>query len=1612
MAESSKSLSSSLSLPLNFFLAPRRPLHISIDRCNRSFRSAPETATTMEAGDDPAFIAEGSITSIRLVVASNEEIVKAQPMKEEFPLTHPSQLAGNPALGLPLQLGSCDSCGAADLAKCEGHFGFIKLPVSVYHPSHIDELTKILNMICFSCLHFKNCKKKKNAGKETNFSACAHCQDLPPLHVAKVKKTNGSISLELRVPAREELEEGFWSFLDEFGFQTKGSAHRRRLFSEEVQKIMTKIPQETRRQLAVRGYIPQDGFVLSNLSVPPNCLRASNVLDEALLCSPDASTSLLKKVLRKVHEINSSRVGPPTFQEHEVEADDLQAAIADYINLTGSAKGPQDVTFGSQPAAKQWQQKMKSLVISKSSSFSCRGVITGDPYIPLNIVGLPDEIARRMSVQEHVTDHNIAQLQGMMDRGFCLTYEDADSVRYSLDVVAKANKKRIILKVRETVDRRIVDGDIVFLNRPPSTDKHSVQALYVRVHAGHTIKINPLICGPLGADFDGDCVHIFFPRLVSARAEATELLTVEKQLVSSHNGNLNFQLKNDCLLAMKKMSGRWYSRRETNNIINAMFAGGMVPKKRLSGGRKWSFSKILEILLPEEDKMSVRDLVAGTVTLSSVLSTKNPEEAIKFLNLLQPLLMESISIDGFSISLRDFYVQNPIPKTVQSISLDVKKFRELIVDFITNSSDLSLLVDPKSDSAMNKVVDQIGFLGHQLQRDGRLYSSTLVEDCLSKSLSKCGSSTNGSLEKHGFVRSSFYNGLDPYEELLHSISVREKIIRASTGLAEPGSLFKNMMAMLRDVVACYDGTIRNLCGNSIVTFGMENSSSSVAPGDPVGILAATAVANAAYKAVLDPSQNNMTSWDSMKEVLLTRASSRTHENELKILLYLSKCYCGENFCMERASLAAQACLKRIKVEDCATEFSIQYQQQITKAANCLVGHIHFDKEQLDKMHISMEDILHKCQKVIYKQGKKKGQVNHVLKRIALISRDFLCDADVEKPSCLQFFVTECDTTQNSKSSEQIIHLMVNTISPILLNTIIKGDSRVQETNIIWVEPQDACWIQNPDTEQKGELALEITMDITSTRESGDAWGTAMDACIPVMHLIDTTRSVPYGIQQVKQVCGISYAFGRVTQHLSKAVGIVTKSVLQEHLTTVASSMTCTGNLHGFNSYGYNATFKSLKIQAPFMKATLSRSMQCFEEGAEKEYSDQLDNVVSTCSWGNRAAIGTGSAFEIHWNDQNPSEDNENFGGYGLYDFLEAVESTGANEDNRIVPLNSCLYDIDNLQEDTTEEDEVLLLGGNSPISWTDKPKVGLLLHDLQGKRTEQQHETRQISSNWSPAANWQYNKHTAAGFAGKVYERRQPKINWSSDATQQDGNPSWNQANVAGPQSFNIAGPSSSGGWNRRAGNLGRGGGRGGVWKSEGSHLGGSNSRWKAQRTNTMGAQNFPTSGPSNSRGWNMRTSNLGPGRGRGAAWKSSGPTRGGGNIRPQKAQRNNNIGQRGISNYTPAEQRIHAHVDPIQKEVKRIIRESSNRMKLSENDEKFIVENVLNYHPEKEKKIAGYDNYIMVDNHKKYHGSRCLYVVSSFGSQDFSYKKCLENMIRIHYPRDAANSFCRKYFR
>jgi DNA-directed RNA polymerase-5 subunit 1 len=582
-------------------------------------------------------------------------------------------------------------------------------------------------------------------------------------------------------------------------------------------------------------------------------------------------------------------------------------------------KGPQDntkrFTVGSADSAalstKQWLEKMRTLFISKGSGFSSRSVLTGDPYIGLGVVGLPSEVAKRMTFEEQVTDLNINKLQEVVDKGLCLTYRDGQST-YAITVGSKGHTT---LKVGQTISRRIVDGDVVFLNRPPSTHKHSLQAFYAYVHDDHTVKINPLMCGPFSADFDGDCVHIYYPQSLAAKAEALELFSVERQLISSHSGKVNLQLGNDSLVAMKAMCHRTMLHKELANQLALFVPFSLLAPAVMKPIPSWTITQIVQGALPAKltcqgdthlvrdstiikldlDKESVQDSFPDLV--SSILREKGPREALQFLNVLEPLLMEFLLLDGLSISLRDFNVPKALleeaQKDIQNQSLileqsrcstsqfvelrvenNLKSVKQQISDHVGKFSDLGLLIDPKKEASMSKVVQQVGFVGLQLYREGKLYSRRLVEDCFSNFVNKHSAiGDEYPPEAFGLVQSSYFLGLNPYEELVHAICTRETMIRSSRGLSEPGTLFKNLMAILRDVVICYDGTVRNICSNSIIQlkYGEDDeadSSNAVPPGEPVGVLAATAISNPAYKAVLDSSQSNNASWESMKVVTL------------------------------------------------------------------------------------------------------------------------------------------------------------------------------------------------------------------------------------------------------------------------------------------------------------------------------------------------------------------------------------------------------------------------------------------------------------------------------------------------------------------------------------------------------------------------------------------------------------------------------------------------------------------------------------------------------------------------------------------------------------------------
>ncbi|KAI0494605.1 hypothetical protein KFK09_024746 [Dendrobium nobile] len=1273
--------------------------------------------------DIESFVSNGAVSSISFSLASFDEVCKYS--INNCPISHPSQL-GNPFLGLPLESGRCESCGTVETEKCEGHFGYIELPIPIYHPSHISELKNILTMLCLRCMRVNRGKVKCETGKEKiSIASCTYCREIEPFSVNEVNKTDGAVCLELRVSARNRLREGFWNFLDKFGFHHDANPFQT-LHPLEVIRILNEIPEETRKRLFAKGFFPQIGFIIQYLSVPPNCLSMPLISDGKIIMSSDNSKNLLRRIFTSIEKIKTNHSS--SIEAPESDLNSLQATVARYLNLRGVAKVPHDINGKlkinevAQNSSKQWLEKMRTLFISKGSGFSSRSVITGDPYMGIDVIGLPAEVARKVTFEERVSVYNLERLQKMVNDRLCVAYTDGET-KFSIETSAEGHVR---LKIGQIVCRRIMDGDVVFLNRPPSTHKHSVQAFFVSLHDENVVKINPLVCSPLGADFDGDCVHIFYPQSLAAKAEAIELFSVEKQLLSSHNDLLNMQFVQDSLLSLRLISNTCLLTKMRAQQLSMFVPRGLPPPSLVKAhncGPFWTIFQVLQCAFPVSfDCSGDRHLISGSEILhidfkkdliqsmlvdmvSSVLAFKGSKEGLIFLNTVQPLLMEMLNVHGFSINLQDFDVPMDIladmhdklqeiscllskPRSsfqqVQDLRVEdhLKILKSPITNFILKTSSVGTLIDSKSESSISKVLQQVGFLGLELFERGKLYSKTLVQDVFSYYLGKHSVDGVGvPSEACGLVKSSFFGGLNPYEDLVHSISAREVVVRSSRGLTEPGTLFKNLMAILRDAVVCYDGTVRNVCRNSVIQFqyrvkdGIGALTDNLA-GEPVGVLAATAISNPAYKAVLDSSLSTNSSWELMKEILLSKVGYQNVFNDRRVVLYLNDCLCGKKFCKEMAAFAVQDCLKKFTLRDCASEFSIEYKKNMVacdslEAVSGLVGHIHLDRGMLKAWNKRTEEILLKCQEILSSRQKKKGPLSFLFKGIVLTTSE-CCpqsdDANLSSVPCLQFYYFDRGGKISDESLDRVIHIMANVICPMLLETVIKGDSRVDLANIIWIEPTTTSSVRDRRP-MKGELAIEVVIEKSFARQSGDAWRTVLDACLPVMHLIDMRRSIPYGIKQVEHLLGISCSFEQSVLRLSASIKMVAKGVLKEHLILVANSMTCTGNFLGFNNSGFKKLLRSLKIQMPFTEATLFTPIKCFERAAQKCHTDTLTSIVSSCLWGKHVAVGTGSCFKVFWDRQQvkANKDVEK----DVYEFLELVQ-TATTE--REVDVDDLMYE--------------------------------------------------------------------------------------------------------------------------------------------------------------------------------------------------------------------------------------------------------------------------------------------------------------------------------------------------
>uniref|UniRef100_A0ACD6A893 Uncharacterized protein n=1 Tax=Avena sativa TaxID=4498 RepID=A0ACD6A893_AVESA len=302
-----------------------------------------------------------------------------------------------------------------------------------------------------------------------------------------------------------------------------------------------------------RGY---EMFFLKSLLVPPNRFRPSTVSSLGIMEHPQ------NVMLGKVQEANLALQHGNTHPNHLdilTRWRDLQTSVNLFYD---SSKGLVKSENGGQGIRQLLDKKtgiLRQKMMGKRVNHSCRTVISPDPFLDVNEIGIPPAAALKMTYPEKVTPWNTKKLQEAINNGAEIhpgaTHVKVNNHMYKLSV--DPPKRRAVAKQlaasrgsishpgkdpkrefeSKVVYRHIQDGDVVLVNRQPTLHKPSMMAHVVRVLPGEkTIRMHYANCSTYNADFDGDEMNVHFPQDEISRAEAINIVDANKQYIGPRSG--------------------------------------------------------------------------------------------------------------------------------------------------------------------------------------------------------------------------------------------------------------------------------------------------------------------------------------------------------------------------------------------------------------------------------------------------------------------------------------------------------------------------------------------------------------------------------------------------------------------------------------------------------------------------------------------------------------------------------------------------------------------------------------------------------------------------------------------------------------------------------------------------------------------------------------------------------------------------------------------------------------------------------------------------------------------------------------------------------------------
>jgi DNA-directed RNA polymerase subunit A' len=510
----------------------------------------------------------------------------------------------------------CKTCGNR-VGECEGHFGHIELARPIVHVGFNKKIYKILRATCRECSRILLTDKEIHEAREelkTYFN--------------KYNQTNSKVIKEILKKGRKVdvcphcQAEQMKIRLDKpttYYEQTrkkkkkKGQAGRKvKLSPTDIRDRLERISDEDAPLLGLNPDCSRpEWMVLTVLPVPPVAMRPSITLESSIRSEDDLTHKLVDiiRINQRLRE-NIEAGAPQLIVEDLWEL--LQYHITTYFN--NGVSGIPPARHRSGRALRTITQRLKgkegrfrSNLVGKRVDFSSRTVISPDPNLSINEVGVPEEVAMQLTIPERVTEWNIEELKELVMRGpsqpnganYLIRQE---GLRIDLRFVKDRSNIADSLEPGFIVERHLKDGDIVLFNRQPSLHRMSIMGHEVKVMPYRTFRLNLCVCPPYNADFDGDEMNLHVPQSEEAQAEVRELMIAQEQISSPRYGGpligANWDYVSAAYLLTKE--GTYFTKDEVMQFIVSSGYDKPIPEPAIKEPRElWTGKQIFSLYIPK-----------------------------------------------------------------------------------------------------------------------------------------------------------------------------------------------------------------------------------------------------------------------------------------------------------------------------------------------------------------------------------------------------------------------------------------------------------------------------------------------------------------------------------------------------------------------------------------------------------------------------------------------------------------------------------------------------------------------------------------------------------------------------------------------------------------------------------------------------------------------------------------------------------------------------------------------------------------------------------------------------------------------------------------------------